>query len=63
MYHYAFPKKFADINYNNVLFGVCESTLNMTEKELNDLLNKCLKELIKRLTKEINKTKYRFLIN
>lgn len=63
MYHYAFPKKFADINYNNVLFGVCESTLNMTEKELNDLLNKCLEELIKRLTKEINKTKYRFLIN
>ncbi len=62
MYHYAFPINFTNINNCKLLFGIPESLLNISERELNSILDKCISKLILNIKNEINSTKYAYII-
>lgn len=63
MYHYIFPKNIFSIDEEKVLFGICEELLSVDETILNSLLNSCISELISYFTKEINESRYSFLLS
>lgn len=63
MYHYIFPKNIFSIDEEKVLFGICEELLSIDETIFNYLLNSCISELISYFTKEINESRYSFLLS
>ncbi len=61
MYHYSFPTKFNNIQYEKTLFGVCEEILAINEIDIDCYLNECIEILISYFSEKIENSKYKFL--